>query len=127
MKLQIRNGVKFGRRKIELTDTFPSVYQEWKQQKSKGNTKGFVACNARATNEFKEKESLAYVVNRFMNPHEKKFFSVRGIEVNEDMYALSELIQWIWRSRIRKGKAINLYIPSKRMRSILEEYLLNDM
>lgn len=29
----IRNGIKFGRRKIEMTDTFPSVYQEWKQSK----------------------------------------------------------------------------------------------
>ncbi|MFT9598938.1 recombinase family protein [Mesobacillus sp.] len=33
MEVAIRNGIKFGRRKIEMTDTFPSVYQEWKQQK----------------------------------------------------------------------------------------------
>lgn len=91
--------------------------------KGKGYTKGFVANNARATNDFKEKKSLAYAVNRFMNPYEKKFFASKGIKVNEDMYALSELIQWIWRSRIREGKPINLYIPSKRMRTLLEEYL----
>lgn len=41
--------------------------------KGKGYTKGFVSVNARATNEFKEKESLAYLVNRFMHPYEKKF------------------------------------------------------
>lgn len=29
----IPNGIKFGRRKIEMTDTFSSVYQEWKQSK----------------------------------------------------------------------------------------------
>lgn len=29
----IRNGIKFGRRKIEMNDTFPTVYQEWKQRK----------------------------------------------------------------------------------------------
>ncbi len=33
VEVAIRKGVKFGRRKIEMTDTFPSVYQEWKQQK----------------------------------------------------------------------------------------------
>ncbi|MDF0728737.1 recombinase family protein [Cytobacillus sp. S13-E01] len=33
VEVAIRNGVKFGRRKIEMTDTFPSIYQEWKQQK----------------------------------------------------------------------------------------------
>lgn len=95
--------------------------------KGKGYTKGFVANNARATNEFKEKESLAYAVNRFMNPYEKKFFISKGVEVDEDMYALSELIQWIWRSRIREGKAINLYIPSKRMRTIFQDYLESDL
>ncbi|KAB0444475.1 hypothetical protein [Lysinibacillus fusiformis] len=67
--------------------------------KGKGYTKGFVANNARATNDFEQKESLAYTVNRFMNLFEKKFFISKGVEVNEDMYTLSELIQWIWRSQ----------------------------
>lgn len=95
--------------------------------KGKGYTKGFVSHNARATNDYKEKESLAYVINRFMKPYKYKFFKSRGVEVNEDMYALSELIQWIWRSRIREGKPINLYIPSKRMRSILVDYLESEL
>ncbi|MFM9532390.1 hypothetical protein [Lysinibacillus sp. IITD104] len=95
--------------------------------KGKGYTKGFVACNARATNEFKGKESLAYAVNRFMNPYEKKFFTSKGVKVKEDMYALSELIQWIWRSRIRDKQPINLYIPSKRMRTLLTDYLEGDL
>ena len=33
VEVALRNGVKFGRRKIEMTDAFPSVYQEWKEQK----------------------------------------------------------------------------------------------
>ncbi|ANU12544.1 hypothetical protein B481_0126 [Planococcus halocryophilus Or1] len=95
--------------------------------KGKGYTKGFVACNARATNDFKERESLAYVINRFMHPYKYKFFKSKGVEVNEDMFALSELLQWIWRSRIREGKSINLYIPSKRMRTILQNYFDSDL
>lgn len=98
-----------------------------KYLKGKGYTKGFVACNSRATNDFKDKVSLAYVINRFMNPYEKKFFISRGVEVDEDLFALSELIQWIWRSQIRDGKPINLYIPSKRMRTLLQEYLESDL
>ncbi|MFJ8088778.1 hypothetical protein ACIQ7N_11300 [Lysinibacillus sp. NPDC095746] len=73
------------------------------------------------------KKSLAYAVNRFMNTYEKKFFLSKGVEVVEDMYALSELFQWIWRSQIRDGEAINLYIPSKRMRTILQDYLESDL
>ena len=95
--------------------------------KGKGYTKGFVPCNARATNEYKDKESLAYLVNRFMHPYEYKFFKAKNIEVNQDMYALSELLQWIWRSRIRNGEPINLYIPSKRMRTLLIDYLESDL
>lgn len=95
--------------------------------KGEGYTKGFVPCNARATNEYKNKQSLAYTVNRFMNPYEYKFFKSKGTEVNQDMFALSELIQWIWRSRIREGESINLYIPSKRMRTILIDYLESEL
>lgn len=91
--------------------------------KGEGYTKGFVPCNARATNDFKDKQSLAYTVNRFMHPYEYKFFKSKGAEVNQDMFALAELLQWIWRSRIRDDEAINIYIPSKRMRTILQDYL----
>jgi len=38
-------------------------------------------------------------------------------------YALTELIQWVWRSRIRKGEPITVYLPSMRMRRLFEEWL----
>ncbi len=86
-------------------------------------TKGFVPLNARATNKYKHKKNLAYVYNRYLNPIDKKFFEQRGVKVDEDLYSLSELLQWIFRSQIREGGEINLYIPSERMRRILKEYL----
>lgn len=95
--------------------------------KGKGYSKGFVSHNARATNDYQEKVALAYTINRFMQPHKKNFFISRGVTVNQDLYALSELIQWIWRSRIRNGESINLYIPSKRMRRLLNDYLDNNL
>lgn len=95
--------------------------------KGKGYTKGFVSHNSRATNEFKNKISLAYVINRFMHPYKYKFFKSHGIKVNQDLFALSELIQWIWRSRIREEKGINLYLPSNRMRTILKNYLESEL
>ena len=51
------------------------------------------------------------------------YFADQGIEVREDKYALSEMIQWIWRSAIRDGKEIWIYVPSKRMRELLEGWL----
>ena len=52
-----------------------------------------------------------------------RFFKDKNIEVDVDAWGLSELIQWIWRSRIRKGEEINLYIPSSRMRGLLKDWL----
>ena len=65
-------------------------------------------------------------MNRFINPIVKQFFKDRGVTANEELYALSELLQWIFRSQIRDGKPIDLYLPSRRMREILETWLESD-
>lgn len=91
--------------------------------KGNGYTKAFLPCNARGTNDYKDRTALAYLVNRFANPNIIQLFNKTGIEFDEDGYALSEMIQWIWRSAIREGKPIQLYIPSKRMRNLLIQWL----
>lgn len=87
------------------------------------NVKSFVVHNARATNLHRERKHLAYMVNRFINPVYKMYFKDNGVELNDDLFSLSELLQWIWRSAIREGNEIQLYIPSKRMRGLLMDWL----
>lgn len=94
--------------------------------KGKGYTKSFLSCNARATNDYKDRYNLAYCCNRFLSPDYVKYFAMHNVEVDEDLYALSEMLQWIWRSRIREGKPINIYIPSKRQRDLLLWWLDNE-
>lgn len=91
--------------------------------KGKGYTKAFVTFNTKATNQYKDKDCLVYVSNIFMNVSEKKFYKKHGIKIDEDTYALSVMLQWIWRSAIREGGTVNLYIPSKRMRTLLENWM----
>ena len=91
--------------------------------KGKGYTNRFISLNIRATNEYRETQVLAYCTNRFIKPTLVQFFSKRDIYLDQDQYALSEMLQWIWRSRIRENKSINIYIPSKRMRELLINYL----
>ena len=93
------------------------------QLKEVDNAYGFLACNARATNKYAECYNLAYCVNIYLHPAISQFFLQKGIKVNEDLFGLSEMIQWIWRSRIRNGEKINIYIPSTRMRTLLESWL----
>ena len=86
-------------------------------------TKGCVDCSARATNEYKHKKNLAYLCNRYYSPVIKNFFIDKGVIIDEDEWALSESIQWMFRSSIREQKNINIYIPSKRMRDLLMKWL----
>ncbi|MFB0831536.1 hypothetical protein ACEU2D_18275 [Brevibacillus laterosporus] len=95
--------------------------------KGKGYAKGFVSCTSRATNEYKDRTALAYTINRFLHPVIANYFMSKGVKVNDDLYALQELLQWIWRSAIREGNEINLYIPSKRMRDLLIKWLDDDI
>lgn len=83
----------------------------------------FVPCNARATNDFKDRDILAYCCNMFINPYVPDFFERKNVVFNEDAYALSSLIQWIWRSAIRDQKPIKLYIPALRMRTLFGDWL----
>lgn len=87
--------------------------------------KNFLQISARATNQYRGRTNLAYMANRFADPNITKFFSKKGIVINADEFALSEMLQWIWRSAIRDDKPINLYIPSKRMRTLLIDWIKN--
>ena len=97
--------------------------QEFSLIRGKGYSKSFLSFNAKATNLYRSRDHLVYAVNLFMGVKEKKFFEAHGIEVDEDMYALSIMVQWIWRSAIRDGKEIYIYIPSRRMRNILIDWI----
>lgn len=83
----------------------------------------FVSLNTRATNDFSDRTHLAYLVNRFTHPYIKHFFNSYDMEFDQDAYALSEMIQWIWRSAIRNNEPIYIYIPSLRMRTLFRNWL----
>lgn len=91
--------------------------------KGKGYSNQFVSYNCRSTNDYDDRFNLAYCVNVYLHPGITQFFKQREINIDEDLYGLSEMIQWIWRSRIRKGENINIYIPSMRMRNLLSEWM----
>ena len=86
----------------------------------------FLSLNARATNAYRETNCVAYLVNRFVDPNIAKFFATKDIQIDPDQFALSEMLQFIWRSAIRDNKEITLYIPSRRMRDLLLGWI-NDM
>lgn len=75
--------------------------------------------NIKATNLYNECHTLAYMMNLFVQPAIKRLCQLMGFPISDEQFALSELIQWIYRSRLRNNEEIYLYIPSVRMRELL--------
>ena len=104
----------------KMWSTFKSAKQ---QLRGKGYTNGFIPFNQRAVNTYKGRNVAAYCVNIYMDVGQKLFYLDNGVDVNDDDYALSAMVQWIWRSAIRDGEEIWLYIPSSRMRTLLKNWI----
>ncbi|USK65869.1 hypothetical protein [Peribacillus frigoritolerans] len=109
--------------------TFKSQTLFLKNERCKLNSKddrtkdNFLAFNTRATNDYADRTAMAFVLNRFMNPNEKQFFSNRGIEVDENLLAVSDLVQFLFRGCIRNDEPMSCYIPSSRMRTLLYNWI----
>lgn len=71
--------------------------------------------NTRATNDYSHKKMVAHCYNRYPLQPIKVYLQTCGVPIDEERYAVSSLLQFVWRSRIRKGEPIVLLIPSYRM------------
>lgn len=98
-----------------------------KKLSGKGYTTGFVSSSARATNEYSHKKFLAYMINKCQNPVIEGFLRSKGFTITkkqQNEFALSEMIQWIFRSRIRNKENIKIFVRSKRMRTLLQSWMI---
>ena len=91
-------------------------------KKSRLFSANWIANTTRGTNDYSHCSNLLYLYDQHVNPTIARWLSVPAGKFSEQ-YALTELIQWVWRSRIRNGKPIILYLPNNRMRRILQSYL----
>ncbi len=87
---------------------------------------GTKTATTKATNNYSQADHLAYLVNVFIDSNFIKASSADDIKLSQDHYALSTLLQWLFRSAIRNNQPIDLYIPSERMRNLLEQWLYED-
>lgn len=95
--------------------------------------KTWIPCNTKATNDYSGCTGIAYLCNRYFDRNCYNYLSQLAIEkqndkikFNDDIYALSELIQFIWRSNIRiknSSKKIYVWIPDNRMRNLLFDFI----
>lgn len=128
--MQLKNNIVnyfIHKRGCKTADTIWTTFKDFKKNLTgKGYGRGFIPLNARSSNQFRNRTSIAYPVNRYVNTGIKNFLHKNGVEVDEDGYALSEMLQFIWRSAIRDGHEIWVYIPSIRMRTLLENWIVEN-
>ena len=92
--------------------------------RSQGYTRQRRTNAARGINDYIHCFHLIYLYDQHVNPVVARWLEGRTGAFN-DAYGLTELIQWVWRSRVRLGEAIPWYLPSPMMRELFENWLSN--
>lgn len=111
------NGVK---RVIKPTALIDRIELDGKEEKC------WIPVQTRATNLYAHKTHLLHLYNRYPNQSVKAYLQDYGVDINDDVFALSELVQWLWRSAIRNKKPITVCIASPRMLKLFQSWLIRD-
>lgn len=83
----------------------------------------FLYAGTRATNLYSDKTVMVHAFNRYPLVSVASYLQDYGFPVDPEHFALTELLQWVWRSAIREGKPIKLCVIPLRMRRLFEEWL----
>ena len=97
--------------------------QEDKDNEVKEIMPKWLASTTRATNKYKDKDVCLCLMNIYPNLGVQHYLNDYGLPVDPDQYALSEILQFIWRGSIRDHKEMKVYIGSKRMKRLVQDWL----
>lgn len=107
------------------------VKKAWDSFANKGGFKkgsrlgnaNWVANTTRGTNAYAHCSHAIYLYDQFIDPTKLRWLDFQNQKQFNEEYALTEFIQWLYRTRVRKGEPIWVYIPSKRMERIFRSWL----
>ncbi len=138
LKTRFRNAYEFMQKHGVRGNTFMfttfNAYKDMLQSDGRHypTLKRFLPCNTKATNDYSNCIGVAYLCNRFYDVNCTNFLAQRADELNNpdlkfdnDNYALSELLQFIWRSNVRvkdSDKPVYVLVPDRRMRQLLQDF-----
>lgn len=90
------------------------------------NDDTLLPCNIKGTNAHQNKQVVGYLIDRHINPTYENFFNNHGITIDKELYSLSELIQFIWRSNIRdesSTKPVYVYLAGEYMYNLFTKFI----
>lgn len=83
----------------------------------------WIYCGTKATNMWSHKSIAVHAYNRYVNTAIKAYLQDYGTPPDDDMFALSEMVQWIFRTCIRNDEPLQLCILNNRMKKLLLDWL----
>lgn len=90
----------------------------------------FVSKTARASNQFSDRDRILYCVDVFPHVDIKNYLDSlmddKSKWLDSDRYAISEMVQFVFRSALREGKPVKIYIASERMTRLFKQWLAED-
>ena len=108
-------GYVFSKEKIE---------DENNEDKTKTvKTPCWLAQNTRATNNFAHKTVMIHCYNRYPLQDIASYLEDYNCKLDDDVFALSELLQWAYRGCVRKNQHMTLCIGSKRMYDLFQNWI----
>jgi hypothetical protein len=121
-KLEHRSTLEEGMPYKQVPKSAPLGFKEGHQERVT-DRECYVTHNQRATNDYSHKAVLAYITTPLPRVPLKSLFTDLGYVFNSDIFMLSTLLQWVWRSRIRIDETILLWIPSEPLRELFKRWL----
>lgn len=112
--------------KTDLVDGDGNILLDSKGKPKTQDNFCWLHSGCRATNKYSYKWYLAHCYDRHPNLSVETYLYEYGSPIDKNVFALSEMLQWIWRSRIRNGEPIVLAIPNMRMHNLFLDWLNED-
>lgn len=109
--------------KTDLVDDDGNVLLDTKGKPKTQDNFCWLHSGCRATNKYSYKWYLAHCYDRHPNLSVETYLYEYGSPIDKNVFALSEMLQWIWRSRIRNGEPVVLVIPNMRMHNLFLDWL----
>ena len=121
-------GVSTASKKAKLIDPIGYVYsKEYEiidgEEVYVGKKPCWLSAHTRATNDYAHKKVMIHCYNRYPLQDVASYLQDYGHKIDDDVFALSELVQWCWRGQVRSSLPMTICIGSKRMYELFMNWL----
>lgn len=84
----------------------------------------YLSVTTRATNKYRHKTLMIHCFDRYPHISVASYLEDYGCKVDSSVFALSEMLQWLWRGCIRSDEPMTVAIGSKRMYNLFKDWLM---